>query len=298
MDRQTTLARRVSVEGVGVHSGIEARVTLRPAEANTGVVFVRRDVLDRDNAIPATVDNVIDTRLGVTIANADGVSVAVVEHLLSALSGLGVDNAIVEITGPETPILDGSSAAWVTLIEQAGLAPLAAPRRFIEILRPVEVAEGRATARLEPAPRFELDVAIDFDSAAIGAQRARVAPTPETFAADVGFARTFGFAHEVDHLRSIGLARGGSLENAIVVDGDAVLNPEGLRAEDEFVRHKILDAVGDLFLAGAPIRGRFIGRRSGHGAHVKLLRALIEDRAAWRWTIATADEPALAAAGL
>lgn len=298
MELQTTLSRRVSVEGVGLHSGAPARVTLRPAEANTGVVFVRRDILDRDNVVQAHVDQVTDTRLGVTIANAAGASVAVVEHLLSALSGLGVDNAIVEISGPETPILDGSSAAWVALIGKAGLTELSAPRRFIEILKPVDVAEGQANARLEPAAQFELDVAISFDSAAIGVQRARVAPTPQTFAADVGFARTFGFAHEVDHLRSIGLARGGSLENAIVVDGDAVLNPEGLRAEDEFVRHKILDAVGDLFLAGAPIRGRFIGRRSGHGAHVKLLRALLDDRTAWRWTIASAPEPALAAAGL
>lgn len=298
MELQTTLSRRVSVEGVGLHSGTPARVTLRPAEANSGVVFVRRDILERDNVIQAHVDQVTDTRLGVTIANAAGASVAVVEHLLSALSGLGVDNAIVEISGPETPILDGSSAAWVALIGKAGLKELSPPRRFIEILKPVDVADGQANARLEPAAQFELDVAISFDSAAIGVQRARVAPTPKTFAADVGFARTFGFAHEVDHLRSIGLARGGSLENAIVVDGDAVLNPEGLRAEDEFVRHKILDAVGDLFLAGAPIRGRFIGRRSGHGAHVKLLRAVLADRSAWRWTIASAPEPALAAAGL
>jgi UDP-3-O-[3-hydroxymyristoyl] N-acetylglucosamine deacetylase len=297
LDRQTTLAATATAAGVGVHSGSHARVALRPAGTQTGVVFVRRD-LAGDNLIPAHAAQVTDTRLGVTIANGAGASVAVVEHLLSALSGLGVDNVIVEIDGPEVPILDGSSAAWVALIQEAGVRTLNAPRRVIEILKPIAVVDGQAQARLEPAGRFELDVAIDFASAAIGAQRAHVAPTPETFADDVGFARTFGFAHEVAQLQAMGLARGGSLENAIVVDGDAVVNPEGLRADDEFVRHKILDAIGDLSLAGAPIKGRFVGKRSGHGAHVKLVRALLADRSAWRWTVTTADEPVLAAAGL
>jgi UDP-3-O-[3-hydroxymyristoyl] N-acetylglucosamine deacetylase len=300
LERQTTLAASVSCAGIGVHSGAAANVTLRPARADHGVLFVRRDVTDRPNAIAAHVANVTATTLGTTLTNEDGVSVATVEHLLAALRGLGVDNVIVEIDGPEAPILDGSSADWVELITCAGLRTLTAPRRRIVILKPIEVVSGTKRARLEPHESSVFDVTIDFAQASIGRQRMEFELTAETFANDIADARTFGFLHEVEAMQAAGLGRGGSLENAVVLDGETIMNPEGLRFADEFVRHKALDVVGDLALAGAPIQGRYVAEQPGHALNIALTRALMADRSSWKWGLSHDADQALelAAAGV
>jgi UDP-3-O-[3-hydroxymyristoyl] N-acetylglucosamine deacetylase len=256
---------------------------LRPARADHGVIFVRRDVTDRPNAIVAHVSSVTTTNLGTTLANEDGVSVATVEHLLAALRGLGLDNVIVEIDGPEAPILDGSSSEWVRLILAAGMRTLSAPRRRIIILRPVEVVSGAKRARLEPFHRAAFDVTIDFAQGSIGRQRAVFDLTPDTFVNDIAQARTFGFLHEVEQMKAAGLGRGGSLDNAVVLDGETIMNPEGLRFADEFVRHKALDVVGDLALAGAPIQGLYVAEQPGHALNIALTRALLANKTAWRW---------------
>jgi UDP-3-O-[3-hydroxymyristoyl] N-acetylglucosamine deacetylase len=258
---------------------------------------VRVDAPEFARRVPALAERVTTTQLGTTIANSAGTSVATVEHLLAALFGMGVDNCIVEIDGPEVPILDGSSDPFVEMIEMAGLRAQSAPRRMIEVLKSVEVTAGEKVARLEPHDGFELDVMIDFDTRAIGRQRIVFDCTPETFAEELGSARTFGFLHQVEALQKIGLARGGSLDNAIVIDGHAVMNEEGLRFGDEFARHKALDAVGDLALAGAPIKGRYVAEQAGHEMNVALVRALLADPAAWRWSFAPVPMDMLPAAG-
>lgn len=278
--RQTTIGHRVTCNGVGLHTGRDVTLTLAPAAAGTGVVFRRTDLGDgrADSTItrvPALFDRVVDTRLGTTVANEHGVSVATIEHLMAALAGLGIDNVEVELSGPEVPIMDGSAAPFVFLIECAGTRALSARRQVLRILEPVMVEENGRRAALLPSDAFELDIAIDFPSAAVRRQRCSVTlEDPGAFKAQVSRARTFGFLQEVEFLRRNGLALGGSLENAIVIDGDVVLNAEGLRFGDEFARHKVLDAVGDLALAGAPIRGAFRGDCSGHGLNNHLLRAL------------------------
>lgn len=294
---QHTLLTAVSCEGVGVHSGALARLTLKPASADSGIVFVRTDVSEFARRVPAHADRVTTTRLGTTIANSAGVSVATVEHVLAALFGMGVDNAVVEIDGPEVPILDGSSEPFVEMVEMAGLRSQGVPRRMMEVLRPVQVGEGDRFARLEPSEGFELDVTVDFESRAIGRQRVVFDCSPEAFASELGSARTFGFLHQVEALRAMGLAQGGSMDNAVVIDGDAILNDGGLRFEDEFARHKALDAVGDLALAGAPLRGRYVAAQSGHEMNVALVRALLADPSAWRWSFAPVTAAMLPAAG-
>ncbi len=293
MAYQTTLLGPAVCAGVGLHTGERAKLVLKPAEANTGIVFVRTDVSDKNNVIPADGRLVTTTQLGTTLANADGVSVSTVEHLLAACAGLGLDNLIVEIDGPETPIMDGSSALYCRLMMHAGIKTLAQPRRRIKVLKTVEVRDGDKFARLTPSKNerdpFELRVRIDFSSAAIGEQECRFVLTPEAFVEDLAFARTFGFAQDVEKLQSMGLARGGSMDNAIVLDGDDILNPEGLRSQDEFVRHKILDAIGDLQLAGAPIVGVFEGDQPGHAINNKLVRALLADESAWAWETDTVE---------
>ena len=284
MNRQYTIARTASLSGAGVHSGKPARLTVRPAEEGAGVRFVRTDVTDRDAAIPALVTKVTTTELGTNMSNEAGVSVATVEHFLAACSGLGVDNIIAELDGPELPILDGSSRPFVDLLKQAGLKEQGAPRRMLKILKPVEVRHGAKVVRLSPGKGFEMRVIIDFPTKAIGRQEIRFVMTPGAFARDVAWARTFGFAYQAEQLHAMGKGLGASMDNTIVVEGDAILNPGGLQADDEFVRHKLLDVIGDLFLAGGPIEGLYEGEQPGHALNNQLLRAVFADATSFAWT--------------
>jgi len=273
--------------GVGVHSGAHVRLALTPAPVDTGIVFVRSDVRGGvDNAIRAHADSVHDTRNCTTIRNASGVELATVEHLMSACAGLGIDNLIVEVDGPELPILDGSSAQFVQVLLNAGLKQQHAPQRVIRILERIEVRMGAKSAALTPSEGFEgldMDVTIRFADPAIGVQRHRVHLTPESFLHDIADARTFGFLADAEAMRAAGLGRGASMANTLVVDSGRVVNPEGLRFDDEFVRHKMLDAVGDLAMAGAPICGRFVADQPGHALNALLVRALLDTPEAWRW---------------
>lgn len=283
---QHTLSGPAIFAGVGVHTGERVRAAIRPGPAHSGIVFIRTDVTDRDNRVPVRAKAVQPTALNTEIANAAGVRVSTIEHLMAAFAALSVDNAVVELDGPELPIMDGSAAPFVALIDKAGRRLQDAPRRFIEILKPIEVVEGHKRAALAPttsaAPVLEVDYEIKFDSAAIGRQHLRLVVDETAFRTQLAAARTFGFTHEVEALRARGLALGGSLDNAIVVEGDRVLNPDGLRFVDEFVRHKALDAIGDLYVLGAPVIGRFEGRYAGHGINNVLARALADRPDAWR----------------
>ena len=283
---QRTLKASIGCVGVGVHSGRKASLTLIPAPAGHGIVFRRTDLgID----IPARFDEVTDTRL-CTVIGSGAARVGTVEHLMAALSGAGIDNLLVEIDGPEVPILDGSSAPFLFLLDCAGVEEQYVPRTMIEILRPVRVTDGDAFAELRPYPRtsriappvLEMELTIDFAAPAIGKQGCSLRLTPNSFRDELSRARTFAMAEEVAQLQKAGLARGGSLDNAVVVDQDKVLNPGGLRMPREFARHKMLDAVGDLALAGAALHGRFIAHRTGHALNNKLLRALFADASAWR----------------
>jgi UDP-3-O-[3-hydroxymyristoyl] N-acetylglucosamine deacetylase len=292
---QTTLSGVMTFNGVGLHSGERVRLTLRPAPADMGVAFRRIDLPAGDdgeaNFIRLSPDAVVETRLGTTISNRFGARVQTVEHLLAAIVGVGLDNVIVEVEGPETPAMDGSAAPFARALARAGVDRLAAPRRVIRVVKAVEVELGGRRARFEPAPRTEIDVAIDFPDPAIGRQRAvfaldldrqdeRVAN--DRFMQDLAPARTFAFLAEVEALRAAGLARGGSYENCVVLDGGAVLNADGLRYADEFARHKALDALGDLAVAGRLILGRYTAERPGHEINNLALRALMNDPTAWR----------------
>ncbi|MBO9708942.1 MAG: UDP-3-O-acyl-N-acetylglucosamine deacetylase [Caulobacter sp.] len=279
---QHTVAGPVIFAGVGLHTGSHVRVVVRPAPVDAGVVFVRTDVHDRDNRVPVTPEAVCQTQLGTVISNAADVRVSTIEHLMAALAALAIDNCVVELDGPEVPIMDGSSEPFVQILDRAGRRKQEAARRYIEILDTIVVEEGDKSASLSPADRFEVAFEIAFASKAIGRQRVDLAVDEETFRAELSECRTFGFVRDVEALRAIGLARGGSMENAVVIDGDRVLNPEGLRRPDEFVRHKALDAVGDLYVLGAPIIGRFEGVLAGHGLNNAIVRALIAQPAAWR----------------
>ncbi len=278
---QTTLKAAISCTGVGLHSGKKVSMTLNPADENSGVVFKRTDIKGNGALIPATWDRVVDTRLCTTIGNDDGITVSTIEHLMAALSGCGIDNAIVELNGPEVPIMDGSAAPFVFLVECAGVAQQSARRRIIRVLKPITVAEGDKVATLNPSDIFSLDFSIDFDSPVVANQSLSIGLVNGTFKNELARARTFGFLHEVEQLRAAGLAKGGSLDNAVVVSGDKVLNEGGLRFDDEFVRHKVLDAIGDLYLAGGAILGQFNGVCSGHAVNNQILRALFADKDAW-----------------
>jgi len=280
---QSTLSKSVSFTGVGLHGGKPARMAIRPAPAGAGVWFCRVDVSDRDQMIPARHDAVSDTRLCTVLANPAGVSVSTVEHVMAALAGCGVDNALIDIDGPEIPIMDGSAQVFVDAIQTAGLAFTDTPRRALRILSPVMVERGDARAELHPADAFAMDFSIAFDDAAIGRQRHAMTLGADGFARDLADCRTFTRLAEIEQLRAHGLALGGSLDNAVVVDGARVLNPGGLRRPDEFVRHKMLDAVGDLALAGGPVIGRYVGVKAGHALTNTLLRALFARPDAWRW---------------
>jgi UDP-3-O-[3-hydroxymyristoyl] N-acetylglucosamine deacetylase len=272
--------------GVGVHSGTHVRLALTPAPIDTGIVFIRSDLRGGDNVIRAHANSVSDTRNCTTLRNASGAEIGTVEHLMSACAGLGIDNMLVEADGPELPILDGSSAQFVQLLGNAGLKAQSAPQRVIRIIEPVEVRMGAKSAALLPVADFDglhLDVTIRFADPAIGVQRRHVDLTPENFLCEIADARTFGFLADVETMRAAGLGRGASMSNTLVVDAGKVVNPEGLRFDDEFVRHKLLDAVGDLALAGAPICGRFVADQPGHALNARLVRALLETPEAWRW---------------
>ncbi len=274
--------------GIGVHSGAHVRMALQPAPVDAGVVFIRSDVRNVDNVIRAHADSVSQTRSCTTVANKAGVEIATVEHLMSACAGLGIDNLIVEVDGPEVPILDGSSAPFVQTLMNAGVKVQHAAQPTIRVTEAIEVRMGAKSAALLPALDFEgldLDVTIRFADPAIGVQRRRVQLTPETFLTDVADARTFGFLADAEMMRAAGLGRGASMDNTLVVDGGRVVNPEGLRFDDEFVRHKLLDAIGDLSMAGAPICGRFVADQPGHALNARLVRALLDTPEAWRWEI-------------
>ncbi|WP_426038967.1 UDP-3-O-acyl-N-acetylglucosamine deacetylase [Brevundimonas sp. DC300-4] len=292
--RERTLIAPAICAGVGVHTGQRVRLAIRPAPTGTGIVFVRTDVTDRDNRIVVSGDVVVDARLNTMIENAAGVQLSTIEHLMAAFCALGVSNVIVEVDGPELPILDGSALPFVQLLDRAGFRRQEAPVRYIEILEPIHVTDGDKHAALYPCDRYEMRFEIDFDNPVIGNQVIDFVVDEQTFRDEIMAARTFGFAHEVEALRQAGLARGGSLENAVVIDGDDILNPGGLRMEREFVRHKALDAIGDLYVMGAPLLGRYEGYKAGHAVNNLLVRALLAAPHAWREVVL---EPQLAQVG-
>jgi UDP-3-O-[3-hydroxymyristoyl] N-acetylglucosamine deacetylase len=289
---QYTLKDVIDCTGIGLHSGARVSMTLRPAEPDSGIVFRRTDIAGGGVEIPARWDAVVDTRLNTTLGDGNGVTVGTVEHVMAALAGAGIDNAIIELNGPEVPIMDGSAAPFIFLIECAGVVEQSAPRRVIEILRPVSVGDRDRSAMLSPGNSFSVSFEIDFKGTLIQQQQFFGDFSNGAFRRDIARARTFGFEEEVEALQAAGLARGGSLDNAIVVSGDRILNDDGLRFDDEFVRHKVLDSIGDLYLAGGQIIGHFHGFRSGHGLNHELLRALFDNEDAWRISELGMDLPA------
>ncbi len=289
---QTTIATSATFHGVGLHSGAPVEMTIRSAPAGRGIVFLRTDLASFGTSgveIPARWDTVTPSKL-CTLIEANGASVSTIEHVMAALVGTGVHNALIEIDGPEVPILDGSAAPFVEGILEAGIRNLGAPLRAIRILETVEFAEGEAVARLEPAATMEMEFTIDFVDAAIGHQEKSLVLSNGAFVRELMDSRTFCREADVEMMRANGLALGGTYENAVVVSGARVLSPGGLRHADEAVRHKMLDAVGDLALAGAPILGRYVGNRAGHAMTNKLLRALFAQQGAWEWVDCTADQ--------
>ena len=282
---QTTLRSRAILKGAGVHSNALVRLVLHPAEANNGITFLRTGLAGgRERIIDAVWSNVSMTELCTVIGDPADASVSTVEHLLAAFSALGVDNCMVEIDGPEVPILDGSSAEFVAAIRKVGIEELAAPRRYLKVLKPVRVEHGRAFSELRPADKgFRLEVEIDFETGMIGRQKKVVDLDGRVFERDIARARTFGFMRDVERLWKAGFALGASLENTVALDDERVLNPEGLRWSDEFVRHKTLDAIGDLALSGAPIIGTYRSYCGGHKMNVAVLAALFADKSAYEF---------------
>jgi UDP-3-O-[3-hydroxymyristoyl] N-acetylglucosamine deacetylase len=272
-----TLAGEVVADGIALHAGSRAQMWLRPAAPETGIVFRRRDV-SGSAPIPALWSNVSETRLGTVISGADGASVAVIEHVMAALAGADIHDCAIEVDGPEPPILDGDALSYLERLDRVGTAEQPGRLHELHVLRPVEVAAGEARCRLLPASRAEYGFEISFESRAVGRQSFSFAFTPEAFRREIAPARTFGFLAEAEQLRAAGLARGADLANTLVIDGDRLVNESLRRFPDEFVRHKILDAIGDLKLAGMPVIGRFEGVRSSHALNNALLRALFADR--------------------
>jgi UDP-3-O-[3-hydroxymyristoyl] N-acetylglucosamine deacetylase len=283
--RQTTLRDHTELCGVGIHSGLPVTLTLHPADADTGLRFLRTQLDGRqEREIPADMSAVTATEFATVLGDASGPLVSTAEHVLAALAGLGVDNAVVEIDGPEAPIMDGSAAPFVAAIDAVGLQILDRPRRYIKVLKPVRVAKGDAYGEIRPNPRgFRVEAEIEFEHALIGRQALALDIRAETFRRDIARARTFGFLRDVASLWNAGYALGASLENTLVVSDNRILNPEGPRFPDEFVRHKVLDAVGDLALAGAPLLGTYRSVRGGHKLNHALLCALMADESAWTW---------------
>jgi len=275
--RQTTLASEISLTGTGVHSGAPVSIVLCPADGDTGIRFL----LSNGTEIVADQGSVTGVTLSTVLGDGNGAAVATVEHLLAALHGLGIDNALIEIDNPEVPIMDGSASCFVEAIDEAGFTELDSPRRFLKVLKPVRVEDGTAYGELTPHNGFHLDVEIEFDTPLIGTQRIEIDLNPGSFRRELARARTFGFMKDVERLWASGLALGASLENTVAIGDDRVINREGLRFSDEFVRHKALDAVGDLALAGAPILGAFRSHRGGHRLNTLVLKALFADAEAW-----------------
>ena len=283
MLKQRTLKKKISATGVGLHTGTKVTLTLRPAAPNTGIVFRRIDLATPVD-IPAQATNVTDTRLS-TLIERDGARVSTVEHLMSALAGLGVDNAYVDIDGPEVPIMDGSAGPFVFLLQQAGIEEQKAAKRFIRIKSPVEVRNGDKSARFDPHNGFRIDFTIEFPHPVFGAENKHVVVdfAEDSYLKEISRARTFGFMQEVETMREMGLALGGSLDNAIVLDEFRVLNNDGLRYDNELVKHKVLDAIGDLYLLGSPLIGAYTAYKSGHALNNQLLRATLQQRDAWEF---------------
>jgi UDP-3-O-[3-hydroxymyristoyl] N-acetylglucosamine deacetylase len=281
MAQQRTLRDAIRATGIGLHTGRKVLMVLRPAPPNTGIVFRRTD-LDPPVDIPARATNVTETTLGTTLTH-DGAGVSTVEHLLSALAGLGIDNAFVELTAGEVPIMDGSAGPFVFLIQSAGIELQNSPKRFVRVRRRVEVQDGDKWARFDPHEGFRVNFEIEFDHPVFHrhSQRATMDFSTTTFLKEVSRARTFGFMRDMETLRGRNLALGGTLDNAVVLDDCRILNEDGLRFEDEFVRHKILDAIGDLYLLGHSLIGEFTGFKSGHGLNNRLLRTMLADSEAW-----------------
>ena len=288
---QRTLKNSIRASGVGLHSGKKVLMTLRPALADTGIIFRRTDLVNAED-IPARADNVGDTAFGTVLVKGDS-RVSTVEHLLSAFAGLGIDNAIVELSAAEVPIMDGSAGPFVFLMQSAGIEEQRAPKRFVRVKQHVRVEDGDKFAEVRPFDGFKVNFEIEFNHPVFKrrAQKASMDFSTTSFLKEVSRARTFGFMRDLETMRSRNLALGGNLDNAIVLDDFRVLNEDGLRYEDEFVKHKILDAIGDLYLLGHSLIGEFNGHKSGHGLNNKLLRTLIKERAAWEEVVFdTADE--------
>jgi len=279
--KQRTLKNIIRATGVGLHTGEKIYLTLRPAPADTGIIFLRVD-LQRAVEIAARPGNVTDTRLSTTL-EADGAKISTVEHLMSAFAGLGIDNAFVEVSAPEVPIMDGSAGPFVFLLQSAGIQEQNRPKQFIRIKKPLRIAEGDKWVKFEPFNGFKVSFAIDFEHPILrnSTQVASVDFSTTSFVKDVSRARTFGFMEDLEALRSAGLAQGGSFDNAIVLDSFHILNDDGLRYKDEFVKHKVLDAIGDLYLLGHPLIGAFSAHKSGHALNNRLLRKLTADETAW-----------------
>ncbi len=292
---QKTLKTTIGCTGVGLHSGVRVAMKLHPAPTGTGIIFKRVDLIGGGAVIKASWDNVIDSRMCTVLADAGGISVATVEHLMSAFYGMEVDNCVVELNGPEVPAMDGSAEPFIFLIECAGVVEQAAPRRALRILKPHSYTNGNKMVALSPwHDGLRVDFQIDFHASAIGRQTCSFTVDTDTFRDELSRARTFGLLSDVTALREAGLARGGSLTNAIVVDGDRVLNDEGLRHDNEFVRHKALDAIGDLYLAGHPIIAHFTGRCSSHADTARLMKQVYADRACWEMVEVWQDVPSVA----
>ncbi|WP_436637875.1 UDP-3-O-acyl-N-acetylglucosamine deacetylase [Microbaculum sp. FT89] len=285
---QTTIKERVSLSGVGVHSGAGSTVTFHPAGPDTGIIFLKNSSEGTaDIEVPASHRYVVGTALSTVLGSETAGSIGTVEHLLASLSGLGIDNVIVEIDGDEVPIMDGSAEAFCEAIKQAGLRKQSAQRRYIKVLKPVTVRIGDAIGEFLPSDRRRVEVEIDFADTVIGRQAYVYDADSGDFARDLARARTFGFMSSVEQLWANGYALGASLENTVVIGDDQVVNPEGLRFADEFVRHKVLDAIGDLTLAGAPILGHYRSYRGGHKLNSAMVEALLSDDSAWEWSTAT-----------
>ena len=281
--RQTTLRSQATVSGVGVHSGLPVNLTIGPASVDAGLIFVRTGLPGGEREVQATAESVIATEFATVLGDKDGPLVSTVEHVLAALRGMGVDNATIEIDGPEAPIMDGSAVAFVTAIEQAGIVSQSAPRRFIQVMKPVQVAMGDSFGELRPyASGFRAEVEIDFTNPVIGRQKYALELSAEGFRREICRARTFGCMNDVARLWSAGFALGASFENSVVFDDERLLNPEGLRYADECARHKVLDVIGDLALAGLPMLGAYRSVRGGHKMNHAVLTALMSDRTAWR----------------
>ncbi len=278
---QTTIAESVRIVGIGVHSGDRVALTLHPGDPDTGIIFLRTELPGRDVEIRANWKSVSATDLCTVIGDPSRASVATIEHLMAAVRGLGIDNLLVEIDGAEVPVMDGSARAFVEAIDQVGLVTQSARRRMIKVLKPVRVDNGQGWAELRPYDGSRFEVTIEFASPLIGRQSLAIDLAPKTFRRDIAGARTFGFVKDLERLLPMGLCRGSSLENSVGIRDDRVLNPEGLRFANEFVRHKTLDAIGDLALAGAPILGLYRSYKGGHKMNFEALRALFADASAW-----------------